>query len=162
MSRLDRVIAELAAETDDVVTRAQIAACGGTDEMISGRLVDRIWQSPHPGVYSLGAAPLSWTQQARAALLACDSEAALTGAAGVRNYGLDGTEQRTDIQVVIGHSKQSMPKGVKVLRSRRRCAAPGSITAFEPHRSSAASLTTPPSPMNFRLSERWSQLWTGS
>ena len=52
-----------------VVSRRQVLACGGDDDLIERRLRRREWARVHPGVFVDHTGPLSWLQRAWAAVL---------------------------------------------------------------------------------------------
>jgi very-short-patch-repair endonuclease len=118
MSDLDRRVAEIAAQTDNVFTRAVVFACGGTDEVIEARLRSRWWQQLHPGVYLLGAAPPTWAQQVRAAVAAAGEGAEASHRCGLVLWGADGL-RAAPVELVVPYGDRPVPRGVIVHRSRR-------------------------------------------
>ncbi len=62
-------IEELIAAQDGVISRSQVLACGGDDNLIERQLRRRAWATVHRGVYVHHTGPLTWGQRAWAALL---------------------------------------------------------------------------------------------
>ncbi|MDQ3107567.1 MAG: endonuclease domain-containing protein [Actinomycetota bacterium] len=118
MHTLDVRIAAMAAGTANVFTRADVFRCGGTDEAISIRLESQRWQQLHPGVYLLGAAPPTWLQQVRAAILAAGEGAEASHRCGLVVWGADGITA-APVELVVPYNGRPEPAGVIVHRSRR-------------------------------------------
>jgi hypothetical protein len=66
----EAAILALARQQGGVVGRSQILAAGMSDRMISRRLTTGRWERRYPGVYVIGGAPPSWSQDLWAAYLA--------------------------------------------------------------------------------------------
>ena len=118
MNVLDLQIAAVAARQDDVFTRGDVLACGGSDEMIARRLRSGRWRQLHPGVYLLGAAPPRWSQQVRAGVLAAGEGAQASHRCGLLLWGADGLVA-APVEVVVPYDDRPEPAGVLVHRSRR-------------------------------------------
>ena len=118
MNVLDLRIAALAACQDNIFTRSDVFACGGSDEMIAVRLRSGRWRLLHPGVYLLGAAPPTWMQQVRAGVLAAGEDALASHRCGLLVWGSDGL-RAAPVEVVVPYDDRPAPAGVIVHRSRR-------------------------------------------
>lgn len=118
MHILDLRIAAVAAVQDDVFTRCDVVACGGSDEAISARLASKRWRQLHPGVYLLGAAPPTWRQLVRAGVLAAGPDAQASHRCAVVLWGADGL-RAAPVEVVVPYDDRPEPRGVIVHRSRR-------------------------------------------
>ncbi len=118
MHPLDIRIAAIAARTDDVFTRGDVLVCGGTDRSIVVRLTARRWQLLHPGVYLLGAAPPTWHQRVRGAILAAGEGAEASHRCALVVWGMDGI-RRAPVELVVPYDGRPEPQGVIVHRSRR-------------------------------------------
>jgi very-short-patch-repair endonuclease len=108
----------MAAQTDDVFTRADVLACGGDDQAIVRRLRARRWMELHPGVYLLGAAPPTWPQLVRAAVLAAGEGALASHRCALVLWGADGL-RAAPVEIVVPYDDGPTPRGVIVHRSRR-------------------------------------------
>lgn len=118
MNVLDLQIAAVAARQDNVFTRADVFACGGSQKAIVIRLESGRWQQIHPGVYLLGAAPPTWLQLVRAGVLAAGEDAEASHRCGLVVWGADGL-RAAPVEVVVPYLDGPVPKGVIVHRSRR-------------------------------------------
>ncbi len=65
----ERPLHELLRQQAGVVSRRQVLAYGGDDDLIERRIRRREWARVHPGVYVDHTGPLSWDQRAWAAVL---------------------------------------------------------------------------------------------
>src|SRR3954468_22213336 len=113
---LDLGIAAVAAESDNVFTRADVLALGGSDEAIAVRLCSGRWMQLHPGVYLLGAAPPTWAQQVRAAVAAAGEGAAAAYRGGLVVWGADGLRV-APVEIVVPFTDGPIPRGAIVHRS---------------------------------------------
>lgn len=118
MDGLDRQIAAVAATKDNVVTRADVLACGGTDRAIEIRLYAGRWQQLHPGVYLVAAAPPTWSQRVRAAVAAAGDSAQASHRCGIVVWGADGLRM-APVELVVPYDDRPEPRGTIVHRSRR-------------------------------------------
>jgi hypothetical protein len=118
MDTLDHRIAAVAAVRDNVFTRADVMACGGTDRAIIVRLTAGRWRQLHPGVYLIGAAPPTWRQQVRAGVAAAGPDAEASHRCGLVVWGADGL-RAAPVEVVVPYDDRPEPQGVIVHRSRR-------------------------------------------
>jgi hypothetical protein len=80
-------IAKLLDHQEQVLSREQVIARGGTDNDIARQLRRREWAQVHPGAYVAHTGPLTREQEEWAALLYY-APAALTGLSAMRAYGL--------------------------------------------------------------------------
>jgi hypothetical protein len=106
------------AEQDGVVSRRQVLACGGDDNVIECRLRSRQWASVHRGVYVDHTGSPSWRQRAWAAVL-YHWPAALCHVSALRMHGLE-----------VGVASADEPIHVAVDATRR----PRSRAGIQPHR----------------------------
>jgi hypothetical protein len=67
----ERALQDLLRRQDGVVSRRQVLACGGDDDLVERRIRRREWGRVHPGVYVDHTGPLTWDQRAWAAVLLC-------------------------------------------------------------------------------------------
>ncbi len=128
-------ISELAALAErqlHIVSRADLAACGVTDQMTLHRVRAGYWQRVHPGVVAMFPGELSREQREWAAVLYVKPQlregewALIGGAAAARHHGLV-REDPTVIDVLVPHRvKLVAPAGVRVRRTRRRYSKVGS------------------------------------
>jgi very-short-patch-repair endonuclease len=118
MNVLDLQIAAIAARQDNVFTRSDVLACGGSQKAITVRLESGRWQQLHPGVYLLGAASPTWLQLVRAGVLAAGEDAQASHRCGLVLWGADGL-RAAPVEVVVPYLDGPAPKGVLVHRSRR-------------------------------------------
>jgi very-short-patch-repair endonuclease len=110
---LDERIASLAARQDNLFSLAQFRDSGGTRSQASDRTKSGRWRRIHPGVYSLGHAPLSWRQRVRAALLAAGPDAVASHTTAAALYHL-----RRSGQVHITCATRRRLRGVVCHQSR--------------------------------------------
>lgn len=115
-------ISSLMTSQDGVIARWQVLEQGGTQTQIARMLRRREWTVVHPGVYIDHSGPLTWSQRAWAAVLAC-WPAALEGWSAVRAHEGPGRARHDDrgpISVVVRHGRQPAPlEGVRIRSSRR-------------------------------------------
>lgn len=109
---------QLMDEQDGVVSRRQVLACGGDDNVIECRLRSRQWASLHRGVYVDHTGPPSWRQRAWGAAL-YHWPAALCHVSALRMHGLE-----------VGPVPADEPIHVAVDATRR----PRSREGVRPHR----------------------------
>ncbi len=83
----DRVVADLLAHQDQVISRGQVLEAGGNDNEIARRLRRREWAQHLPGVYAAHTGPLSRDQHEWVAILYY-TPAALTGPSALRRFGV--------------------------------------------------------------------------
>jgi hypothetical protein len=108
-----------ASDAYGLVDRSTILEAGGTDAFIQVRLDNRTWKAVHPGVYLLGAAPLTWRGRLRAATLACGPESLISHRTAAQLWSLDGPRQAR-IEVTVPYTHGPIPDEVLVHRTRRR------------------------------------------
>ena len=87
ISTVEAVIAELAARSHGVVTRAQLLAAGITSERSGGGSPGALLRE-HPGVYRVGHRAPSVEATYLAAVWACGDGAVLSGRAAAHLWGL--------------------------------------------------------------------------
>ncbi len=108
-------LAQLIAAQDGVVSRCQVLALGGTDDLIERRLRRREWARVHPGVYVDHTGPPSWSQLAWAGVLYA-APAVLSGHSALRAGRVRGHEG-SGIQVAVqGERRVGSVEGLKVER----------------------------------------------
>ena len=118
MQELDRRLAVVAAAQANLLSRADVHACGGTDDEIEHRLKTARLRQLHPGVYLFGARILTWGQEVRAGILAAGEGAMASHRCAVLVWGLGGIRS-APVELVVPHNGQPTPTGVIVHRSRR-------------------------------------------
>jgi len=101
-----------------VLSRAQAAAHGLTDDAVAARLHARRWQRLHPGIYSTRTGPPTVAARNWAALLACGAGAVLSHQTAAALYGMPTSDSRSHVSVPADRHL-SAPAGVVVHRSRR-------------------------------------------
>ncbi len=112
----DEAVARLAARNDNVVDRPALRALELTDQQIK-TLVHRLrWQQLQHGVYLVGAAPPTWRQQVRAALLAAGRDAVVSHRTAAALWRLDGAVEGV-IELTVPVGKGPTPRGVVVHRT---------------------------------------------
>ncbi|WP_141014598.1 type IV toxin-antitoxin system AbiEi family antitoxin domain-containing protein [Nocardioides sambongensis] len=107
---------------DGLIGRRQALAAGLTPTAIARLLRRRDWVAVHPGVYVDHNGPLTWTQRAWAAVLACWPSGLDAGSALRAHEGPGRRTARDDgpIEVVVDHRRRvRAPSGVRVRRTRR-------------------------------------------
>jgi hypothetical protein len=85
---VEAVLAEMAARSHGVVTRAQLLAAGITKDEIAHRVRTGSLQREHPGVYRVGHRARSVEATFLAAVWACGEGAVLSGRAAANLWGL--------------------------------------------------------------------------
>jgi very-short-patch-repair endonuclease len=118
MHELDHALDEIARRNDDVLTRADVLAAGGTDRTIENRLARGLWQPLQAGVYLVGSAPPTWTQLLRAGVAAGGEGTLVSHRAALLQWRLDGLVA-TPPELVVPYNGRPTPVGVIVHRSRR-------------------------------------------
>jgi hypothetical protein len=115
-SDIDRVIAQVATRQQRNVTRRQALAAGWDDDAISYRLkCGRLYRS-HPGVYTVGAPPVTPEEHAMAAVLACGDRAALSHGSALALWGI---WRRWDRPFEVTVTGDRRPKGISVHRTAK-------------------------------------------
>jgi hypothetical protein len=111
-------ISRLLAHQCGVISRSQVLASGGDDQLITRMLRRRVWARVLPGVYVDHTGPLTWQQRAWAALLYAEP-AALGGRSALRAHGVRGHDCDEDIHVVVAHPRTVRRQpGVRIERLR--------------------------------------------
>ena len=118
MRALDHRLAALAAQQDDLITRAQVHNLGGTDHAIAVRVDRRRWRMLYPGVYLTRSAPPTWHQLVRGALLAAGDDSVASHRTAAVLWDLDGAS--TDlVELTTSITKGPKPVDVVLHRTRR-------------------------------------------
>lgn len=115
--RVRKEVRDLLRSQDGVVSRRQLLPLGIDDNEIERRLRRHEWARVHPGVYVEHTGPLSWEQQAWAAVLYYDPCALADGSA-LRAHGLRGFDRR-NVPVIVNVERNRTPsrrEGVVVRR----------------------------------------------
>lgn len=131
-----RALAPLAREAairqDGVVTTAQLGAWGTTRETVRRRVAAGDWKRLFRGVVVLQSGPVSWRQRARAALLYCGPDAALSHESAAFHHGVL-REPGRFVVVTVPHARTVTPQpGLVVHRSRAVPWSGGRLRAVEP------------------------------
>lgn len=109
-------IAQLAGRQQRNVTREQLLALGMAGSSIDWRLkLGRLYRV-HPGVYAVGAPPITPLERAMAAVLACGPHAVLSHGSALTLWGI---WKRWDMPLHITIAGDRRPKGIRVHRVRR-------------------------------------------
>ena len=98
-----------------VISRRQVLAAGRDDAFIARMIRRRHWARVHPGVYVDHTGPLTWPQQAWAAVLYAHP-AALAGRSALRAHRVRGHDS-DEIHVAVPHARKVRPRaGVRIER----------------------------------------------
>ena len=114
MQRSERLIGQIAARQDDVVSRAQLLEVGIARGEIDGRIARAQLRRRHRGVYLTGHAPPSTRTLARAALLACGEDAVISHETAAALWGLVAPPAEAEI-TVTGRNPGAKP-GIRIHR----------------------------------------------
>lgn len=114
MQRSERLIGQIAARQDDVVSRAQLLEVGIARGEIDGRIARAQLRRRHRGVYLTGHAPPSTRTLARAALLACGEDAVISHGTAAGLWGLVAPPAEAEI-TVTGRNPGAKP-GIRIHR----------------------------------------------
>ncbi len=109
---------DIARTRHGLVTRADVLACGGTDEVIRTRTAVGRWTAVHPGVYLVGVAPPPWRTSLLAATLAAGPGSAASHRAAVVLWGLDGIAT-APLELTVPFTAEPLPADVIQHRTRR-------------------------------------------
>src|ERR1700733_12156139 len=112
MQVVERAIARIAARQDNVITGDQLAAAGLGRGAIAHRVKVRAMQRLHVNVYLLGAAPPTPMARARAAALACGTDAVDSHRSAACLFGLL-PETTGDVDVTIPARNQAPRPGFR-------------------------------------------------
>ncbi len=118
-------IARIAQEQDDLITRDQALAAGGTPDFIryaisqAGR-----WQRVLPGIYATFTGPLADIHKYRAAVLYGGPKAVITGATACRMHGMKYAPEADGVDVLVPHGRQRGDVEFVRLRRTHRMPAP--------------------------------------
>lgn len=118
MPSTDQLIDAIARRQDNVISRAQVLGVGGSDVLIANRIARGLWQPLQAGVYLVGSAPATWTQQLRAAVLAAGPDSGSSHRSAILGWGMSGIAT-APVEITAPHSGPPLLDGVIVHRSRR-------------------------------------------
>ena len=111
---IDKGIAQAAVRQQRNVTRRQLLALGLNDVAISYRVKKGRLYRPHPGVYTVGAPPITPEEHAMAAVLACGARAVLSHGSALALWGIWRRWDRPFDVTVTGDRR---PRGIRVHRT---------------------------------------------
>lgn len=112
---IERVIAHTAAKQQRNLTRRQLLALGLAADAIDYRVkIGRLFRS-YPGVYTVGAPPVTPHEHAMGAVLACGDRAALSHGSALALWGI---WRRWDRPFEVTITADRRPQGVRVHRVR--------------------------------------------
>ncbi|MDQ6744403.1 MAG: DUF559 domain-containing protein [Actinomycetota bacterium] len=114
MQRAERLIGQIAARQDDVVSRAQLVEAGLARGEIDGRIARGQLRRRHRGIYLTGHAPPSTRTLARAALLACGEGAVISHGTAAALWGLAAPPVEAEV-TVSGRNPGPKP-GIRIHR----------------------------------------------
>lgn len=118
MRDADTLIHQWAARNHSLIDRQTALRLGATHRSILTRVDRGQWCPIHPGVYFIGAGPVSWKAQLRAATLAAGPHAVASHRAAAVLWGLDGFD-RAPIEITVPMGKGPSPQRTIVHRTRR-------------------------------------------
>jgi hypothetical protein len=118
MHPFDVQVAAIAARQLNLITRADVERCHGTDHHIAQRVNAGVWQSLAAGVYLLGAAPPTWVQRQLAACFAAGPAALASHRAGSYIWDLDGSNEGP-IELTVPYGQCPVPDGTILHRTQR-------------------------------------------
>jgi hypothetical protein len=113
-SNIEVKIAQIAARQQRNVTREQLLAMGVAGSSIAWRVKKGRLYRVHPGVYSIGAPPITPLERVAAAVLACGPRAALSHGSAMTLWGF---WKRWDRPFEVTVATDRRPRGVRVHRS---------------------------------------------
>jgi len=118
-------IIRLLDQQEQVLSREQVIARGGSDNDIARKLRRREWAQVHPGVYVGHTGPLNREQEEWAALLYY-APAALTGRSAMRAYGLllgrdlQSSERHRMVHLAVERGRRLKTRpGIRITRIQR-------------------------------------------
>lgn len=127
-----RAIARFARENDSVVSRRALIELGAPAGYLAAQARRGVWQRPYPGVAVVHTGPLAWPTRARAALVHCGSDAALSHSAAAYHWGLTRFEPRI-IEVSVPRGRRVAPqRGLQVHVRRQMPPSYGDRRAVHP------------------------------
>jgi len=118
MKDADTQIMQWAQKNYSLIDRKTAFELGATHRSILTRVDRGQWCPIHPGVYFIGAGPLSWNAQLRAATLAAGPHAVASHRAAAVLWELDGFH-KAPIEITVPMGKGPTPEGTIVHRTRR-------------------------------------------
>ena len=92
----------LARRQQGLITMSQVRAHGGTIDQVRHRVRSGLWRRVRRGVYVVGAAPLTWHQEAMAACLAAGSRAVASHRTAARLWALVPRSGQLEVTVADG------------------------------------------------------------
>ncbi len=127
---------------DGVASVAQLVGWGVSSAAVRRKVAAGHWRRAFRGVVVLQSGPTSWRQRARAALLYCGPDAALSHESAAFHHGVL-TEPGRSVVVTVPHTRTVMPQlGLVVHRSRTMPWAGGRLRSVEPAEAILGILTT--------------------
>lgn len=129
--RLGQAARDVVVRQDGVATTAQLGRWGITRETVRRRVAAGDWQRAFRGVVTLQSGPTSWRQDARAALLYCGPDSALSHESAAFHHRVL-REPGHAIVVIVPHRRTITPQpGLVVHRTRTMPWAGGRLRAVE-------------------------------
>ncbi len=107
----------LARRQGGALARSQVLAAGGTSSWLRGRVRQRQWQRPHPGVYVVFTGPLPWRARTWAGVLYAGAGAVLGYEAAGHDAGLLARAPGT-VDVLVPASRMVRPQPGLRMHSR--------------------------------------------
>jgi len=127
---------------DGVASVAQLVGWGVSSAAVRRKVAAGHWRRAFRGVVVLQSGPTSWRQRARAALLYCGPDAALSHESAAFHHGIL-TEPGRSVVVTVPHTRTVMPQlGLVVHRSRTMPWAGGRLRSVEPAEAILGIVTT--------------------
>jgi predicted transcriptional regulator of viral defense system len=125
MHEVERAIARVAAQQDNVIGGQQLASAGMGRGAIAHRVRTGAWQRLHNNVYLLGPAPPSLMARARAAVLACGADVVVSHRSAAEMFGLL-PAAGGDVHVTVAGRNVAPRRGVR--RHRISAFGPGEVS----------------------------------
>lgn len=125
MHDVERSIARIGGRQDNVISREQLLGAGLGRGAVAHRVATGAWRRLHNNVYLLGPAPPSLMARARAAALACGSDAVVSHRSAAEMFGLL-PENGAEVHVTVAGRNIAPREGVR--RHRIAAFGPGEVT----------------------------------
>jgi len=114
---IDLQLIDMASSQHQLVSRADVFACGLSSQQWCDRLDDEVWIRVSEGVFRHRATPLTWELKVRAATMSLGRDSALYGPTAARWWGLDGfTDDR--VELVVPRIRRSLDPNVTLHTTR--------------------------------------------
>ena len=113
----DQTLLKMAAQNHFLVGRRQLHAAGVTSKQWVRRVAVGEWVPVMPTVWCHAATPQTWELRVRAGSQWLGAQAALSGCAAARWWGLEGFENIEDVEFVVPYGRRS--KGGPAIRIAR-------------------------------------------